>query len=130
MPARPKVRITASIGEEIAEKFTALTRRIGVSGTALLSETLPHELDYLAGIPTRSERHEAAQRFFDKLCEIDTDSPPKLGRLNITLDCQVAERMSELCREKNIQRDQFINAYIYFLVKGEEGVCRARTRHS
>jgi hypothetical protein len=118
-----KVRITASIGEELAEKFTSLTRRIGVSGTALLSETLPHELDYLAEIETRSERREAAHRFFDKL--FDTDSPHKLGRLNITLDYQVAERMTELCREKNIQRDQFINAYIYFLVNGEEDVCKA-----
>lgn len=123
---RSKVRITAFIGDELAARFTALTRRIGVSGTALLSKTLSSELDYLAAIPTRSERVEAAYRFIDALEADPSDvSPAKLRRLNITLDRQVADRMGELCREKHIQRDQFINSYINFLVHGEEAVCRA-----
>src|SRR6516162_2799934 len=123
MGTEPKtVRITAFIAEQYAEKFTALTRRIGVSGTALLSNTLSSELDYLAEIPPSTQRFEDLSNFLASL-EFDSggnlvevNDKPKVRRLNITLDREVADRMNEICREKRIQRDQFINAYVGFLV--------------
>lgn len=53
-------RITAVIGESLAKRFTELTRQIGVSGTALLSRTLPAEMDYLAALPSNDESAENA----------------------------------------------------------------------
>ncbi len=111
-------RITAFVSEELAKKFAELTHQIGVSGTALLSRTLPGELDYLAGIPSNSERAGTTLRL------LATDTGPKM-RLNVTLDRQDAERMSQLCREKRVPRDSFIGGYIAFLVNGDNGICEA-----
>jgi hypothetical protein len=112
------IRITAFIGEDLAKKFVERTRQIGVSGAALLSRTLPGELNYLAEIPSNSERAETAWRLMETLAtDTHTDSR-KVRRLNITLDRQHAEHMSQLCREKRIKRDIFIGSYIAFLVNG------------
>ena len=112
-----KTRITAFIEDGLAKKFTDLTRRIGVSGTALLSRGLPDELKYLAELPGDSEGEEKTRRPIVKL--------GKMRRFNITLRRQDAERMDQLCREKQVPRDSFIGAYLLFLVGGEEGVCEA-----
>jgi hypothetical protein len=116
-----KTRITASIGVELARKFTEITRRIGISGTALLSRTLPTELNYLAQLPGNSARAEMGWRLMEKLDE----TPPKTRRFNVTLYRDDAERMDQLCRERRVRRDSFINGYIGFLVNGEDGVCEA-----
>jgi hypothetical protein len=118
-----KIRITAFIGEGLAEEFAGLTRQIGVSGTALLSRTLPAELKYLADLPGNNEREETAWRLFERLLSEVSGTRPKVRRLNVTLDRQDAERMSRLCREKRVRRDSFIGSYIAFLV-GEEGPLR------
>ena len=115
---KDRVRITAFVNEELAKKFTELTSQIGVSGTAILSRTLPNELNYLAGIPGNSERAGTTLRL------LATDTGPKV-RLNVTLDRQDAERMSQLCREKRVPRDSFIGGYIAFLVNGDNGICEA-----
>jgi hypothetical protein len=115
---KSRARITAFVNEDLAKKFAELTHQIGVSGTALLSRTLPSELDYLAGVPSNSERAGTALRL------LATDTGPKT-RLNVTLDRQDAERMSQLCREKRVPRDSFIGGYIAFLVSGENGICEA-----
>jgi hypothetical protein len=123
-----KTRITAFVANELAKKFTDLTRRIGISGTALLNRTLPAELDYLANLPANSERAAAAQRFYDGFVDSvvgDDEDPPNRHRLNITLDRENAERMDRLCREKRVPRDGFIGLYLDFLVNGAEGVCEA-----
>jgi hypothetical protein len=112
-------RVTAFVDEELAQKFAELTKKIGVSGTALLSRTLPSELDYLAGIHSNSERAGTIWRLLEKLA-----THPKI-RFNVTLDRQDAERMSQLCREKRVPRDRFIGGYIDFLVNGDNGVCEA-----
>jgi hypothetical protein len=121
--SKASTRITAFVPEGLAEMFTELTRGIGISGTALLSRTLPSELNHLAGLPTNSERAEMARQMMDRILEIDA-THLKTRRFNITLIREDAERMNTLCREKRVPRDSFIGAYIYFLVKGEEGVCR------
>jgi hypothetical protein len=116
------IRITVFIGEELGKKFTGLTRQIGVSGTALLTRTLPVELNYLAEIPSNSEKDETAWRLIGRLIEKLAATRPR--RLNVTLDRQDAERMDQLCREKRVSRDLFIHQYIYFLVNGDDG-CEA-----
>ena len=119
-----KTRITAFVADELAKKFAELTRRIGISGTALLNRALPAELDYLAELPGNSEKAAAAWRFIERLN--DTDGAPFKGRrFNMTLDREDAERMDELCREKRVPRDRFIGFYLNFLVNGAEGVCEA-----
>lgn len=60
-----KTRITVFVADELAKKFTELTSRIGVSGTALLNRALPAELDYLAELPENSERAAAVLRLID-----------------------------------------------------------------
>jgi hypothetical protein len=115
-------RITAFIGEELGKKFTGLTRQIGVSGTALLTRTLPVELNYLAEISSNSEKDETAWRLIGRLIEKLAAARPR--RLNVTLDRRDAERMDQLCREKRVSRDLFIHQYIYFLVNGADG-CEA-----
>jgi hypothetical protein len=114
-----KQRITAFIEEERAKKFTELTSQIGVSGTALLSRALPTELNYLAQLPSNSERGAALGRFIDNF---DDD---KYRRFNITIERADAERMDQLCREKKVSRDSFLGAFVAFLVYGEKGVCEA-----
>jgi hypothetical protein len=116
------IRITVFIGEELGKKFTGLTRQIGVSGTALLTRTLPVELNYLAEIPSNSEKDETAWRLIGRLIEKLAATRPR--RLNVTLDRHDAERMDQLCREKRVSRDLFIHQYIYFLVNGDDG-CEA-----
>jgi hypothetical protein len=117
-----KTRITVFVADELAKKFTGTMRTLGISGTAFLSRTLPAELDYLAKLPANSERAAAVWRFM----YIDTeDAPSKVRRFNITLDRGDAERMDQLCREKRVDRDNFIGVYLDFLVNGAEGVCEA-----
>lgn len=115
--AKSTVRITAFVAAGMAERFSELTRRIGVSGTALLARTLSSELDYLAERPALNERFASASRLFATELE--------RRRVNITLDSALVDRMNRLCREKHIQRDWFIETYIRFLVEGVEGVCEA-----
>jgi hypothetical protein len=122
--SKEKTRITAFVADEVAKKFTELTRRIGISGTALLNRALPAELNYLAELPGNSERAAAAWRFIGALDETD-DAPFKARRFNITLDREDAERMDQLCREKRVPRDAFIGLYLSFLVNGVDGVCEA-----
>jgi hypothetical protein len=119
------MRVTAFIGEGLAKKFVESTRQIGVSGAALLSRTLPGELNYLAEIPSNSERAETAWRLMETLATDTRTDSRNVRRLNITLDRQHAERMSQLCREKRIPRDTFIGSYIAFLVNGDSGICEA-----
>jgi hypothetical protein len=118
---KDRVRITAFVNEELAKKFTELTSQIGVSGTAILSRTLPNELNYLAGIPGNSERAGTTLRLLERLA---ADTRPKM-RLNVTLGRHDAERMSQICREKRVPRDSFIGGYIAFLVNGDNGICEA-----
>jgi len=117
---RAKTRITAFIEEERAKEFTEIMSRIGISGTALLNRALPTELNYLAKLPSNSERGEALNRFAERLAYDD-----KYRRLNITLDRADAERMDQICREKRVSRDSFLGAFLAFLVYGEKGVCEA-----
>jgi hypothetical protein len=56
------------------------------------------------------------------------ETPPKTRRFNVTLNRDDAERMDQLCRERRVRRDSFINGYISFLVNGESGVCEAPLR--
>ncbi len=109
-----KIRITVSIGDDLAEKFTELTRRIGVSGTALVSRTLASELNYLDEIPVNSERARAALKLV-------TDA--ETGRLNFTISREDAESMDRICKAKRVGRNAFIESYIHFLVNGAPGVC-------
>jgi hypothetical protein len=111
------IRITVSITPELVKKFHDLTRQIGVSGTALLARTLPAELDYLAEIPSNSKRARTAHRL---VAEGDECGP---GRLNFTINRQVAERMDSICLFKGVPRNTFIRSYIDFLVDGDTGVC-------
>jgi len=124
--SKNETRITAFIEEELAKKFTELTRRIGISGTALLSRTVPAELNYLAELPANSERAEKVVRFLADLKVDEDDTPPKKPRrFNVTLRREDAKRLDQLCREKGVRRDGFIYAYIDFLVNGADGVCEA-----
>lgn len=113
-------RITASIREDLARRFTELTRKIGVSGTALLTKTLPRELDYLAEISSNSE---TAQKIWPlaKLTWATIKTRPM--RFNVTLDRQDADRMDQLCVSKGVPRDIFIETYVSFLVNGTSEVC-------
>ena len=108
------IRITVSITDDLTEQFTELTRQIGVSGTALISRTLPAELDYLAKIPGNSRRARKA---------LEMVSDPEMGRINFTLSRQDAERMDAICKEKNVPRNSFLRTYIDFLCNGEPDVC-------
>ena len=117
-------RITTAIFETVSKRFTELTRQIGVSGTALLSRTLPAELDYLAALPSNDESAEKRARVIEELGNALSDTPPKMVRFNVTLDRKEAERMNQICREKRIPRDMFIRSYIAFLINGVEG-CEA-----
>jgi len=47
-------RKTTFVAPAFAEKFTEMTRQIGISGTTLRSSTLPAELNYLADLPANS----------------------------------------------------------------------------
>ena len=116
-----RVRITAFVAEQLAMKFADLTWRLGVSATALFARTLPAELDYLAEIP--ANKHAGLTAALVRL--LDADEPPPRRRLNITLKRKDAARMNRLCREKRVTRDDFISAYVSFLVNGEQGVCEA-----
>jgi len=116
---RAQIRITAFIEEERAKKFAEIVSQIGVSGTALLNRALPSELNYLAKLPSNSERGEAFCRFAERV------AGGKYRRFNITLERAEAERMDQLCREKRVSRDSFLGAFVAFLVYGEKGVCEA-----
>lgn len=118
------MRITAFIEEARAKKFTELTSRIGISGTALLGRALPTELNYLAELPSNSEKAEVLSRLIERLTDDDDDNN-KYRRLNITLERGDVERMDQLCREKRVSRDSFLGAFLAFLVYGEKGVCEA-----
>jgi hypothetical protein len=120
---RAKTRITAFVREDLAKAFTETMSRIGVSGSALLARGLPSELNYLAELPSNSERGEAVGRSLELLAAADSSS--KKRRLNITLERADAERMDQLCREKRVPRDFFIGGYLAFLVNGQDGVCEA-----
>lgn len=102
-----QVRITAFVAERLALKFARLTRRTGVSATALFARTLPAELDCLAGIP--ANKHDGLTAALVRL--LDANEPPP-RRLNITLKRKDAARMNRLCREKRVRRDEFISAYV------------------
>jgi len=119
------VRITAFIEETTAKRFAEATRRIGISGTALLNRALPAELNYFADLPENSERGAAALRFVQWVADDAGDAPSKKRRFNITLDREKAERMDEICREKRVPRDLFLALFLNFLVYGADGICEA-----
>jgi hypothetical protein len=127
MVSTEKTRITVFIGTELAKRFSEFTRQIGISGTALLSSTLPTELGYLAELPRNSESAAKFWTLMDKMDELDGifAGPAPTTRFNISLDRQDAERLNQLCREKRVARDHVVNSYIRFLVDGEDGVCEA-----
>jgi hypothetical protein len=109
-----QTRITTFVREELAKKFAELTR--GISVTALLNRALPEELKYLAEVASNSERAEMVWR---------RRGQGGTRRFNFTLDRDHAERMDQLCREKRVPRDVFIEGYVDFLVNGEDGICEA-----
>jgi len=127
MASKEKTRITVFIGAELAKKFSEFTRQIGISGTALLSSTLPTELGYLADLPRNSESAAKFWTLMDKMDELDGvfAGPAPTTRFNISLDRQDAERLNQLCHEKRVTRDSVISSYVRFLVDGEDRVCEA-----
>jgi hypothetical protein len=118
-------RITALIEAGLAKEFTELTRGIGVSGTALLANTLHTELDYLETLPANTEQQgRKLWRGWHAGTGAGSRAAAK-GRFNITLSREDAARLNRLCGAKRVPRHAVINCYVYFLVNGEEGVCEA-----
>jgi hypothetical protein len=122
--SKEKTRITVFVADALAKEFTETMRSLGISGTAFLSRTLPAELDYLAKRPATSDRDAAVLRFYEAAIHTAGTSSER-RRFNITLDREDAERMDQLCREKRVPRDLFMDCYLGFLVNGTEGVCEA-----
>jgi hypothetical protein len=114
----PKTRITAFLDAKDAKRFAELTSSIGISRDALLNQSLPSELDYLAEIPANSVKALAYLR-----ARVSGDREDK-ARINITLSRRTALRMNRLCEQKRVPRDLFIASYVDFLVNGDpEGSC-------
>ena len=86
-----EIRVTASITDDLAKEFTDLTRQVGVSGTALISRTLPRNWITWLRIPRNSGR---ARKALEMVSDAET------GRINFTLCRQDAERMDAICKEK------------------------------
>ena len=109
MSKKDQTRITVFLDAELVRAFNQLTNHIGISGTALLNQTLPRELDYLAKLPTNTEK---ALRF------LRSAPVRRKNRFNITLDRATADRLRQLCQRKRVPRDRFISLYIRYLVDG------------
>jgi len=108
-----KTRITVFLAAKDAKLFAELTSGLGISRDTLLNQTLPAELDYLAGVPANSEKALAYLR-----ARVSGDREDK-ARINITLSRKTALRMNRLCEQKRVPRDLFIASYVDFLVHGD-----------
>lgn len=114
----PQTRITVRISAALVAQLDACLKSLYLRRDAYLNHTLGAEVDDLAEVPPNSPR---AQRVLRQL----RGAIPDKARIAITLDTELVKRINEVCAEKGIVRDAFIESYIAFLVLGDfaEGTC-------
>lgn len=110
-----KMVMTVRVRKNVAERFNALIAEIGLRRDTYLNRLLPHEVDLLSELPSHSER---AAKFSKLSAQWFEDQKTRLG---LKLDSELVQRINDVCREKGIVRDNFIETFLDFLVEGYEG---------
>ncbi len=96
----------------LVDEFSDLMQRARLSKDSFIASTLASEVEYLRDLPPNGPK---ARLLLRALGRLQADRK----RLSITLDKRLAKEISQVCDEKGITRDQFIGAYVSFLVHGD-----------
>lgn len=110
-----KMVMTVRVNKKLATAFSSFMEEIGLRRDVYLNKLLPDEVERLSKLPPHSERAAKYARLNWQML------PEKDARLSLKLDTSLVNRITEVCREKGIPRDQFIETFIDFLVNGFEG---------
>lgn len=98
-----KTKITVLINRKTFDSFCATAKELGLRRDAYLNQNLPEEISCLKKAPGGSKRGELVLRTL-------RSSEKDMVRVGITLDSKVAKAMSEVCADKHVLRDHFIEA--------------------
>lgn len=115
MKAETKMIMTVRINRKLANTFTRFMEEIGLRRDTYLNKLLANEVELLNNLPPHSERAAKYARLTWQML------PEKDARLSLKLDTSLVNRINEVCREKGIPRDQFIETFLDYLVNGFEG---------
>jgi hypothetical protein len=103
-----KTKITVLINKKIFDSFCATVKEVGLRRDAYLNQVLPDEISFLNETPARSKRGELVLRTL-------RSSEKDIVRVGITLDSEVAKRMTRVCADKHVLRDLFMQACLEHL---------------
>jgi antitoxin component of RelBE/YafQ-DinJ toxin-antitoxin module len=110
-----KMVMTVRIDKKVAERFNSLIEDIGLRRDTYLNRVLPQEVDLLSRLPPHSERATRFSKLSERIFE------EQKTRLSLKLDSALVQRINDVCREKGLVRDAFIETFLSFLVDGTEG---------
>jgi hypothetical protein len=105
-----KSRTTFYIDPDLLDKLESLIAGSGLSRDALLGKWLPSEIKLLRQMPPNS----AEVNRYLKGATWSVDS----ARLNVALETQLLTQLNDVCKEKGVPRDLFLEAFIRFLLEG------------
>jgi hypothetical protein len=109
-----KRKLTFTIRTAVLKRFNEAIRAAGLRRDSYLNHVLPDEIDELLPLSPNSERGERQLRDMRRFLYQD------FSKVNIALEQEVAEKLNEVCREKRIPRDIFIEEFMEFLSKTPE----------
>lgn len=112
MKTDTKMVMTVRINKQVADSFIQFMEEMGLRRDTYLNMLLPNEAELLSKVPANSERAAKFARLSTQWLE---DQKTRLG---IKLDTSLVDRINEVCRDKGIARDQFIETFLDFLVNG------------
>lgn len=115
MNADSKMIMTVRIDRTLAARFSGLMEEIGLRRDAYLNKVLPGEVERLSALPPNTDR---AAKYVRLNSQIQAD---KDARFSLKLDTSLVNRITTVCRQKGIPRDQFIVTFLDYLVNGYEG---------
>lgn len=105
-----KTKITVLINEKIFDSFCATAKELGLRRDAYLNQQLPEEISCLAKAPQGSALGERVLRTLNSHVK-------DLVRVGITLDSEVAKRITDVCSEKHVVRDHFLESCLVLFEK-------------
>jgi len=106
-----KRKLTFTIRTEVLETFNMAIKSAGLRRDSYLNHVLPSEIDELLPLEPNSEKGEKQLRDMRRFLHKD------FSKMNVALDEDVAEKLDQVCREKKIPRDMFIEDFMEFLSK-------------
>lgn len=97
-----KTKITALINREVFDSFNDAVKELGLRRDAYINQVLSHEIEFL------NNKVSAGSKSSELLLRSLRSRQKDYVKVGITLDSTLAKKLTAVCSDKNILRDQFL----------------------